>query len=94
MPVAAPQRVLLPDSDDQAQADLRLSYVQMLLDYKRDAERFGCLRLKDGTPVSSATRMSAYVAEVAGVSLRTIKYWLSRYQQGGLPISAKITIDD
>jgi hypothetical protein len=82
--VPAPQRILLPDPRDQATATERLSVLQLLFDYRGDPERFGALRLLDGTPVSSATRMLAYIAETTGTSERTLKYWLARYQTGGL----------
>jgi putative transposase len=93
-PVATPQRVLLPDPSDQAQAEQRLAAIQMLFDYRTDPQRFGSLRLQDGTPVTSSSRMTAYVAELTGVSERTIWLWLKRFQNGGLADLADHTRKD
>jgi putative transposase len=85
IPVAAPQRVLLPNPDDQAIAESRLATLQMVFECMRDPQRFGRLELRDGTPVTSATRMLRYAAESADVSERTVKEWLARYRKSGLP---------
>jgi len=87
-PVAAPQRVLLTDPSDQAQAELRLSTIQMLFDYRTDPQRFGSLRLFDGEPVTSFSRMVAYVAETTHNGESTIWLWLRNYEKGGLPALA------
>jgi hypothetical protein len=86
--------VLLPDPSDQAQAEQRLAAIQMLFDYRTDPQRFGSLRLQDGTPVTSSSRMTAYVAELTGVSERTIWLWLKRFQNGGLADLADHTRKD
>jgi transposase InsO family protein len=83
-PVSIPQRVLLPDPDDQAQAEFRLSILRMLFDFQREPERFGNLRLPDGTPVTSFSRMAAYVAAQSNVSEATIWLWKRRYEKDGL----------
>jgi hypothetical protein len=83
-PVAAPQRILLPDPQDQAVAESRLAVLQMLEDYKIEPERFGRLQLPDGTRVTSFSRMVAYAAETTGHSERTILRWLADFRKGGL----------
>src|ERR1039458_8214880 len=83
--VPEPQRVLLPNPEDQALAESRLATLQLLFEYQRDKDRFGRLQLQDGTPVTSSTRMIRYAAETASVSERTIKEWLSRFRKHGLP---------
>jgi len=87
-PSAAPLRVALTDPDDQAQAEQRFHVLQLVLDFQTDPARFGLLQLPDGTPVTSHTRMIAYAAQTAGVSERTLKYWLAQYRNGGLPALA------
>jgi putative transposase len=87
-PAAAPQRVALPNPEDQAQAEQRYEVLRLALDYQADPNRFGLLRLSDGRPVTSFTRMVLYVSQTSGYSVRTIKYWLSQYRDGGLPALA------
>jgi putative transposase len=88
MPVAAPQRVLLPDPEAQQQAEQRLAVVNQVLDYQKDPQRFGRLQMKDGTRVTSVSRMVAYVAETSGNCEKTIWRWLELYKRGGVPALA------
>jgi hypothetical protein len=82
--VAAPQRILLPDPAAHAQAQQRLGILQMIFDYKADPTRFGRLQLRDGTQVTSYSRMVAYAAEQTGNSEATLYRWLQRYNDEGL----------
>ena len=82
-PVAAPQRVLLPDPVDEAQALEREAIVKQILAFREDPGRFGLLRLKDGTPVTSYSRMVAYTAETTGNTERTLYRWIGRYKEDG-----------
>lgn len=84
MAVAAPQRILLPDPAAQAQAEQRLGTLQMIFDYKADPGRFGQLVMKDGTPVTSYSRMVAYVAQISGNSEATLYRWLKQYKDEGV----------
>lgn len=87
-PLAAPQRVALPNPEDQAQAEERFEILRLALDYQADPSRFGTLRLADGTPVTSFTRMVLYASETSGVSHKTLYRWLARFRDGGLPALA------
>lgn len=87
-PEAVPQRVALPDPDDIAQAEHRFEILRLVLDYQADPARFGLLRLQDGTPVTSHTRMVEYAAETSGVNRATLMRWMAKYRQGGLPALA------
>lgn len=79
------QRVLLLTPEAESQAAQRLAILRMALDYRDDPNRFGRLQLGDGTLVTSFSKMLEYAAEVNGVSVRTLKRWLSDYRNGGLP---------
>lgn len=85
---ASAVRIALPDPAHQAQAEERLAILQPVLDFDRDPCRFAALRLRDGSPVTSKTRMIRYQAETSGQGERTIKLWLARYAQGGFPALA------
>jgi len=93
-PVASPQRVLLPNPEDQARAEERLAVIAPALMYRNDPHRYGSIRLTDGTPVTSYTRMIRYVAETSGQSEKTIHLWIGRFQDGGLPALANKTRKD
>jgi hypothetical protein len=84
LPVAVPQRVLLPDPDAQRQAEQRLAVVNQVLDYRKDPQRFGRLQTKDGRRVSSYSRMLEYVAEANCISERTLHRWVCSYKHGGV----------
>jgi hypothetical protein len=84
----------LPDPDDRAQAEARLEIIQKVFDYRNDPKRFGRLRLKDGAPVTSETRMIAYLAETTDNGISTIYRWLRRYNEGGAPDLARRTRSD
>ena len=83
VPVASPQRILLPSPRDQEQASQRLAVVQQILEYQRDPARFGRLQLRDGTPVTSASLMVEYAAEAHSISRGTLYNWLRAYKAGG-----------
>jgi glutamate/tyrosine decarboxylase-like PLP-dependent enzyme len=70
----------MPSIIDQ---DKRFEIVQMLRDYCNDPKRFGRVRLKDGTLVTSKTGMVNHLAETNALSNVTIWHWLRRYTQGG-----------
>jgi transposase InsO family protein len=74
------ERIVLPDSDSQAQAEQRLAILRPVLDYPDDPERFTALALPDGRRVTSVEKMIEYVAAGANVSSRTIKRWLAAYR--------------
>jgi hypothetical protein len=94
MPVAAPQRILLPDPKDQAIAESRLAVLQMLFDFQKEPDLFGRLQLPDGGPVTSFSRMVAYAAHTSQVSEATIWLWKRRYEKGGLAALADNTRSD
>jgi putative transposase len=83
-----PQRVALPDPQAELQAQTRLAIIQPILEYRSGDPRFARLRLKDGTPVTSLSRMVAYTSEVSGQSERWLYKWLRAYKQGGRPALA------
>jgi hypothetical protein len=87
-PVAQPQRVLLTSPEDEATAEAREAIIKPVLAYKADPSRFGLLRLKDGTPVTSYTRMAAWAAESARVERKAIFRWIELYKAGGKPALA------
>jgi hypothetical protein len=76
-------RVLLPDPGDQVQAQSRYDAILPILEYARDPERFRHLRLRDGLPITSKTRLILFVAETCGTTDRTIKSWIKRFREGG-----------
>jgi hypothetical protein len=80
--VEAP-RVTLPDPEDQTVAQMRYDAILPILEYARDPERFRHLRLKDGLPITSKTRLILFVGETCGTTDRTIKSWIKRYREGG-----------
>jgi len=79
------QRVILPSPEAQRQAEYRFSVIQPLLDHHQNAERLVYLRLPDGRPVTSLSRLVEHIAasNPQPVSIRTLKSWLSRYRKGG-----------
>lgn len=81
-------RVALPDPETQQDAAERLEILRPILDFASDPARYKSLRLTDGTPVTSVSRMIVYQAQSQGVSDRNLKRWLKRWQQGGLPALA------
>jgi hypothetical protein len=83
-----PQRVALLDPAAQAQAQQRFEILRQILDFQSDPARFSRLQLADSTPVTSQTRMVAYVAQTSGVPRTTLLRWLSVYREGGLPALA------
>lgn len=73
---------------DQETASRRLEIIQPVLEFESRREVFADLRLADGTPVTSASRLIRYQSETTGVAVRTIKDWLSRWRRGGRPALA------
>jgi putative transposase len=86
--LARPRRVALTDPEMQAQAESRLQIISPLLDYNSQAPRLPFLRLKDGTPVTSFTRLVKYTSETSGFSEGTIFNWLNAFREGGKPALA------
>jgi hypothetical protein len=82
------QRVALTNADDLAQAEARYKIIYPLLTYRLEVPGQRLLRLKDGTPVTSFTRMVEYVSENSGIAVGTLYRWLARYKEGGLPALA------
>lgn len=80
-----PQRVALVSAEQDAQAQERFAILETILAYKAEPLRYGMLRLKDGTPVTSHTRMVEYTSEVSGVSRSQLYRWLSAFSEGGKP---------
>jgi hypothetical protein len=93
-PVAAPQRILLPDPEDQAQAESRLAVLQMLFNFQKKPDRFGRLQLNDGIPITSFSRMIKYAAESSNVSEAAIWRWHRAYEKGGFAALADSTRKD
>ncbi len=86
--LARPRRVVLTDPEDAAQAEMRLQIIGLLLDYRSDAPRYRALRLKDGAPVTSFTRLLKHTSETSGISEPTLFRWLNAFREGGLPALA------
>ena len=86
--LARPRRVALTNPEAECQAETRLQVITPLLDYKADALRFSSLRLQDGTPVTSFTRLVKHVSETSGLSEGTLFNWLNAFREGGLPALA------
>ena len=86
--LARPSRVALTDPEAEAQAEMRKQIIVPLIDYRADDPRYGMLRLKDSTPVTSFSRMVEYVAETSGISSSTLYNWLRAYKNGGRPALA------
>ncbi len=86
--VARPQRVALSDPEALAQAQLRLRVIQPLLDYRAELPGARMLRMQDGTPVTSFSRMVQFTSESTGVSPATLYKWLANFKEGGLPALA------
>jgi hypothetical protein len=84
----APQRVVLPDPALELQAQTRKAILDPILAYRPNDSRFTSLRLKDGKPVTSLSRMVAYVSETSGQTENTLYRWLRAYKQGGRPALA------
>jgi len=86
---ARPQRVALTSAQAEAQANNRLQIILPLLDYSAEAPRYKMLSLRDGSPVTSFSRMAEYIAETTpGVCRRTLFDWLAAFREGGLPALA------
>ncbi|QNI34512.1 Mu transposase C-terminal domain-containing protein [Alloacidobacterium dinghuense] len=81
-------RITLPDPEDQAQAEQRLGILKPILEFGDDPGRYASLRLKDGRPVTSPTRLLMYQAETHDIAERTLKTWIQRYRAGGFPALA------
>lgn len=85
---AALMRVALPNPAHQAQAEERLAILDPILSYHEDPRRYAALRLRDGSAVTSKSKLVRYQAEQTGNGERTLKLWLSRYAAGGFPALA------
>lgn len=85
---SAPRRVMLTDPDDQAQAQSRLAILEPIYDYRSDPARFAQLRLQDGKPITSFSRMVEYVSGTSGIGSATLYRWLRDFNNGGLPALA------
>lgn len=81
--IAVMQRVALPDPDDHEQATERLRILEPLLGLT-GSESFPAT-VTDGTEVRNWGEAVAWVAEQSGQCTKTIRRWMSRYRQGGLP---------
>ena len=92
---AIQQRVALTEPDAIFQANGRLSVIRPLLDY-RQMTGARALRLKDGSQVTSFTRMVEFVSENSQphVSTATLFKWLAAFREGGLPALADKTRAD
>lgn len=82
--LARPRRVALVDPEAAAQAEQRFQFVRLLLEYKATPQRFGALRLLDGSPVTSFSRFVEYVSDTSqpSVSTPTLYRWLKRFERG------------
>jgi hypothetical protein len=87
-PAARPERVALPDTEARAQAEGRHAIIKPILSYDGDPARYVSLRLKDGTPVTSMSRLVEHTAEANGTTSTTIYRWLRAFKDGGLPALA------
>ena len=86
--IARPRRAVLIGPEAQAQAEQRFAIIRMVLEYKAEPQRFGILRLKDGTPVTSYSKMVDYASECSRVSQRQLYRWLRDFTSGGVPALA------
>ena len=93
---AIQQRVALTEPDAIFQANGRLSVIRPLLDYRAEMTGARALRLKDGSQVTSFTRMVEFVSENSQphVSTATLFKWLAAFREGGLPALADKTRAD
>lgn len=74
-------RTVLPNKEDQAQAEQRLAILKPILEFPDNPARFSHLVV--GTrQVTSVERMIEFVAQSTGKSSRTIKRWLSSLRNG------------
>ena len=62
--------------------------IQPLLDYRAELPGARMLRMQDGTPVTSFSRMVQFTSESTGVSPATLYKWLANFKEGGLPALA------
>lgn len=83
-----PQRVALVTQEATAQAEERYQIILPCLDFKANAHLYARLRLADGSPVTSFTRMVEYTAETTGLSRGTLFNWIKACQRGGKPALA------
>ncbi|ACO33799.1 MULTISPECIES: DDE-type integrase/transposase/recombinase [Acidobacterium] len=84
LPAKAAPDTLPVGAAAQRQAEERWAVLQPIVDFDKDPLRYAALRLKDGSQVTSQTRMLEYQAEISGVYSRTLKRWLKRWRDGGL----------
>ncbi|MHB1673796.1 MAG: transposase [Acidobacteriaceae bacterium] len=86
--VPAPEqpRILLPDPEDQKQAEERYAILESVLQFPHDrALRLQArgLRLPNGQPVSSKSQLIHFLSQSHGISARTLKRWEGLYRAGG-----------
>ena len=56
----------------------------MISTFQNDPARYGAIRLSDGKPVKSYSRMVAYAAELHGISEATLYRWIAAYKKHGM----------
>lgn len=76
-------RETLDDPEQEAQAKARYDIILPIVTYASNPGRWQALRLADGKPVTSKTRLVVYVAETHKLSPRTVAGWLQRFRDGG-----------
>ena len=75
-------RIMLPNPEQQKQAEERLAILKPILEFPEHPARFQSLQV-NGRPVTSVERMIEYVAATSGRTPRTLKYWLSAFRADG-----------
>ncbi|MGA9671137.1 MAG: helix-turn-helix domain-containing protein [Terracidiphilus sp.] len=81
-----PERVALPNPEDQKQATKRLLHLEPLLSLT-SKDSFPAT-MPDGTVARNCGQAVAWVADQSDQNEKTIRRWVSRYRQGGLPALA------
>jgi transposase InsO family protein len=84
--IAVMPRVALPDPDDHKQATDRLLHLEPLLNLTTK-ECFPAT-MPDGATAPNWSAAVEWVADGSEQSTKTIRRWISRYRQGGLPALA------
>jgi putative transposase len=76
------ERIVLPDPDDQRQAEKRYAILEPILHYAQERVRWQQLG------ITSKSQLIARQAEESGNGVRTLNSWLARYRAGGFPALA------
>lgn len=80
----APMKLAFANEEEERQAKARFEAIEPLVNFDRRRDEYALLRLGDGTPVTSASRMAKLLSEQRNISERNLWRMVTRFKEGGL----------